>query len=69
MPIFVTDDVSMQLLFLIVSAVIIEFNPAIYIVPEGESRTLRIVKIGESAVNVSVLISTVDGTAMSRLKL
>ena len=53
----------------VVSAVIIEFSPATYIVPEGESRTLRIVKIGESAVNVSVLISTLDGTAMGRLKL
>ena len=37
--------------------------------PEGENLTLRIVKIGESAVNVSVLISTVDGTAVGRLKL
>ena len=54
---------------LIVSAVIIEFSPATYIVPEGENRALRIVKLGESEVNVSVLISTVDGTAMGRLKL
>jgi len=53
----------------IVSAIIVEFSPTTYIVPEGESRTLRIVKIGDSAVNVSVLISTVDGTAMGRLKL
>jgi len=50
---------------LIVSAVIIEFSPATYIVPEGENRALRIVKLGESSVNVSVLISTVDGTAMA----
>ena len=53
---------------LVVSAVIVEFSPVTYIVPEGENRALRIVKLGESAVNVSVLISTVDGTAMGRLK-
>ena len=49
------------------AAVIIEFNPASYIVPEGEEQNLRIVKVGEASIAVSVLISTVDGTAGGRL--
>ena len=49
------------------SAVIIEFDPAVYTVPEGEERNLRIVKVGEASIAVSVLISTMDGTAVGRL--
>ena len=49
------------------SAVIVGFSPAVYTVPEGEERNLTIVKVGESSVAVSVLISTIDGTAMSTL--
>ena len=49
------------------SAVIVGFSPAVYTVPEGEERNLTIVKVGESSVAVSVLISTMDGTAMSTL--
>ena len=46
---------------------IIEFDPAIYTVLEGEERNLRIVKVGEASITVSVLISTTDGTAVGRL--
>ena len=46
---------------------IIQFNPAIYTVAEGEERNLRIVKIGEASIAVSVLISTMEGTAVGML--
>ena len=35
--------------------------------PEGEEQNLRIVKVGEASIAVSVLMSTVDGTAVGRL--
>ena len=57
-----------MLCFLVfLSAVIIQFNPDIYTVPEGEERNLRIVKFGEASIAVSVLISTIDGTAVGML--
>ena len=50
------------------AAVIIQFSPANYIVPEGEERNLRIVKVEEASIAVSVLISTMDGTASGMLR-
>ena len=35
--------------------------------PEGEERNLRIVKVEEASIAVSVLISTMDGTASGML--
>ena len=35
--------------------------------PEGEEQNLRIEKVGESSIAVSVLISTMDGTAVGTL--
>ena len=36
--------------------------------PEGEERNLRIVKVEETSIAVSVLISTMDGTASGMLR-
>ena len=43
--------------------VVIQFDPTGYMVAEGSSTMLRIVKIGVADVTVSVSLSTVAGTA------
>jgi len=42
---------------------VIQFDPVTYTVTEGGSTMLRIVKIGNATIPISVNISTVEGTA------
>ena len=44
----------------------IEFDPVTYDVEEGESAKLRVVLIGESAIEVHAIVNTQDGTASSK---
>ena len=43
--------------------VVIQFDPTGYMVAEGSSTMLRVVKIGVADVTVSVSLSTMEGTA------
>ena len=61
-------EIEFQSYFFFVAAVIIQFSPTNYTVPEGEERNLRIVKVEEASIAVSVLISTMDGTASGMLR-
>ena len=46
--------------------VVIQFDPVTYTVPEGGSTMLRIVRVGNADIPVSVTISAIVGTAGDR---